>query len=213
MRTNRREYLTEDEYLKFEESSAIKHEYVDGRIYAMSGASRRHSRIQGNIFAALHRLLDGGPCRPYMENMKVKISAANCYYYPDVMVVCQGLDDLEQQYEDSPALIIEVLSRSTSAVDRREKFNNYTRLVSLQEYLLVHQQRRKVELFRRNHDDDWDEYVFHATDTVVFKSLPGEICISMDAIYRDLAEGKNLTLKEEVPHYLLSDNDLHELSW
>jgi Uma2 family endonuclease len=213
MRTNKRQYLTEEEYLKFEESSAIKHEYVDGRIYVMTGASRRHSIIQGNIFAALHNLLSDGPCCPYMENMKVKIKAANCYYYPDIMVVCQGLDDLDQKHEDSPALILEVLSRSTSSIDRREKFSNYTKLGSLQEYALVHQQRRKVELFRKNADGDWDEYVFQAADTVIFKSLPGELSLSMDTIYKGITDGKNFVVKEDVPEYLLSDNDLFELSW
>ena len=140
MRTNKREYLTEAEYLKLEETSVIRHEYVDGRVYAMTGASRRHSDIQGNIFADLHVLLDGGACRVYMENRRAKIKAANCYYYTDIMVVCQNAK--YEFHEDSPVLIMEILSRSSSSIDRREKFNNYTKLESLQEYILVHQQRK-----------------------------------------------------------------------
>jgi Uma2 family endonuclease len=213
MRANKREFLTEEEYLKFEHASALKHEYVNGRVYAMSGVSRRHSRIQLNISVALHNFLDGGPCCPYMENMKVKIKAANCYYYPDIMVVCQGAGDLDEFYEDSPVLIIEVLSRSTSSIDRREKFNNYTMLESLHEYALVHQQRRKLELFRRNQGNEWDEYVFHGDDTVIFTSLPSEFSLAMDTIYRNIADGTKLHVKEDVPEYLLSDNELYELSW
>jgi Uma2 family endonuclease len=213
MHTNRREFLTEDEYLEFDENSAVKHEYVEGRVLAMTGAVLRHSLIVGNIFNAFYNALAGGPCRAFTENTRVKIKAANCFYYPDVLVACEGMDDLDAKFIETPALIIEVMSRSTAAIDRREKFTNYTKLASLKEYALVHQKRRKVEIFRRDESNSWNTFVFQANEDVIFQCLARELKLSMDAVYGDLNKAGNLEVKEETPEYLLSDDELFELNW
>ncbi len=158
---------TPEEYLALERESPTKSEYVNGRIYAMGGASRRHNLISGNIFARLRTQLSGRPCEAYVNDMRVKVDATGLYTYPDVAVVC-GQAKLEDDHFDTllnPTLIVEVLSRSTEAYDRGEKFAHYRQLESLREYVLVAQDRLRVELYTRQ-GEQWVLSEFSTVDSI-----------------------------------------------
>jgi Uma2 family endonuclease len=208
------QYMTVKEYLKFEETSEIRHEYVDGRIFAMTGATRRHNIISGNLFAALHAFLKGTPCRPFMEGMKARVKASNCFYYPDVMVACDK-NDGESLYTEEPVLVIEVLSKSTAAIVRREKLTNYLKLPTLIEYLIVHQRRRKVELYRKEVDGGWTKTEYTGSDEMVLESLrKGKLTISLDTIYEDVTHSNgNLEVREGEEEYYFSEEEAAALDW
>lgn len=140
-----------EEYLEFERNSPIKHEFVGGHIYAMTGVSRRHSRVAGNDFAVLREATRGEPCRVHQNNMKVPMPD-DPFYYPDVVIAC-GPE--EPDLEDEPCLIVEVLSPTTAQTDRREKLAAYKKLPSLRAYLIVSQGERRVERHFRDENDDW----------------------------------------------------------
>ncbi|HEY9790870.1 MAG TPA: Uma2 family endonuclease [Candidatus Obscuribacterales bacterium] len=200
-------FLTVEQYLTAEETSSVKHEYINGCIFAMTGATSRHNRITGNIFTKLHAFVDGVPCQAYIEAFKVYIKEANCFYYPDIMVACESIDE-ESVFTERPVLIVEVLSPSTAAIDRREKLINYLRLPTLREYVMVHQARKKVELFRRDKVDTWSKEQYHAGDHIVLKSFPnGELTLSVDSIYRNISQtGGTLEVREGKDDY---DDDVY----
>lgn len=143
------------DYLAWEETQAEKHEFVAGEVFAMVGARQDHVIVSGNIFAALKQRLRGTPCRPYVADLKLKVEAADAFFYPDVMVSCHPGDLGSQQYISNPSLIVEVLSDSTADYDRGGKFVAYRKLDSLKEYLIVDIEARRVECFRRMTDNDW----------------------------------------------------------
>ena len=147
--------LTPEEYLQLEAKSDIKHEYIDGEIYAMAGATDTHVTIAGNIFALLLSHLRGSGCRVYISDMKVRIEAQNRFYYPDVLVTCEDRDRENSTFKQFPNLIIEVLSDSTEAFDRGDKFADYQSLPSLQEYVLVNTKKARIECFRRTKEGLW----------------------------------------------------------
>ncbi|BAY94838.1 MULTISPECIES: Uma2 family endonuclease [unclassified Tolypothrix] len=148
-------YLTPEQYLQMEENSDIKHEYIDGYIYAMAGALDSHVTIAGNLFALVRNHVRGSGCRVYIADMKARIESLNRYYYPDVMVTCDERDRETPAYKKFPCLIVEVLSNSTEAFDRGDKFADYQTLESLQEYVLINTKRQRVECFRRNEQGLW----------------------------------------------------------
>ena len=134
-------YLTPEEYLAFERKATTKHEYLNGQIVAMSGASFAHTFITANIANQLYNQLIGGECRVVTSDMRVKASKTESYFYPDVVVIC-GEPLAEDNVFDTllnPTVIVEVLSPSTEAYDRGEKFEHYKQIASLKEYLLVSQ--------------------------------------------------------------------------
>ena len=148
--------FTVEEYLALEEGSSIRHEYAAGQIYAMSEPLRRHKRIAGNVFAAIHAHLRGKPCQPYMEKTRVNIKAhgADYYYYPDVVVGCGEVP--REDEEDPPEeyrLVVEVMSRSTERIDRREKALIYRELPSIEEIILISRKPMLVTIYRRT--EDW----------------------------------------------------------
>lgn len=146
-----RTYLTPEEYLAFERKATTKHEYLAGEIVAMSGASFAHNFITGDIFGELRSQLKGGKCRAATSDMRVKVNKTGSYFYPDVVVFC-GEPQAEDSQSDTllnPTVIIEVLSPSTEARDRGEKFWHYQQLASLREYVLVSQDRVCVEHYLR----------------------------------------------------------------
>jgi len=176
--------LTECEYLDFERKSEIRHEYIAGQIFAMSGASRRHSLITLNLAGLLWSQLRGRPCEAHATDMRVKVSATGLYTYPDLVVACG-----EPRYEDThidtllnPTVIFEVLSESTEKYDRGEKFAHYSRLETLREYVLVSQDKMRVEHFRRGEGEEW---VYSAiSDSNAVLHLPAIDChIDLAAIY------------------------------
>ncbi|EDX86025.1 conserved hypothetical protein [Synechococcus sp. PCC 7335] len=147
--------LSPEQYLKLEETSPIKHEYIDVEIYATAGATDAHVTLTGNLFAALLTHLRGSDCRVYFSDMKVQVDAVNRYYYPDIMVTCNQQDKDETTFKRHPKFIAEVLSDSTVAFDRGDKFADYQTLESLQEYVLINTHRQRVECFRRNEKGLW----------------------------------------------------------
>ena len=148
-------YLTSAQYLQMEEQSNIKYEYVDGQILAMAGASDAHVTIAGNLFTLLRSHVRGSGCRVYISDMKVRIESLNRFYYPDVMVTCDPNDQETSTYKRFPTLIIEVLSESTEAFDRGDKFADYQEITSLREYVLISTKRKRVDCFRRGEQGLW----------------------------------------------------------
>lgn len=143
--------FTPDEYLALERRAEHKSEYFSGEIFAMSGATREHNIITLNIASELRSRLKGRPCETYSADMRVKVDPTGLYTYPDVVVVCgePHFDDAHQDTLTNPTLIIEVLSESTEAYDRGEKFAHYRKIESLREYVLVTQSRRRIECYAR----------------------------------------------------------------
>jgi len=142
-----------EEYESGERLSEIKHEYVNGQVYAMAGASANHNRIAGNIFADLHGKLRGKRCEAFMGHMKLKLDFKKDLlgYYPDVLVACDPKDK-SPHHRKRPTVIFEVLSRSTERVDKREKLVAYQGIESLEEYVLVEQSTMRITIHRRaNH--------------------------------------------------------------
>lgn len=151
----RQPYLTSAQYLQMEEQSIVKHEYVDGQILAMAGASDAHVTIAGNLFTLLRSHVRGSGCRVYISDMKARIESLNRFYYPDVMVTCAPDDHQTSTYKRFATLIVEVLSESTEAFDRGDKFADYQEIASLREYVLISTKRQRVDCFRRNEQGLW----------------------------------------------------------
>jgi Uma2 family endonuclease len=159
-------YFTEEEYLAIERSSEERHEYIDGRIFAMAGESDQHGEICVNLIGELRSQLKGKPCRARAQNTKVRSgpepkpsqNPEGFYSYPDALVVC-GERKFHDKYRDvllNPNVIIEVLSKSTEAFDRGEKFIRYrTWLPTLTDYILVSQDKPMIEHYRRRPNDEW----------------------------------------------------------
>ncbi|MBA3388675.1 MAG: Uma2 family endonuclease [Actinomycetota bacterium] len=145
--------LSVKDYLALEESANVRHEYIAGEIYAMVGVSRRHSRIAGNVFRRLANSAVGGPCRVHQSDVKFRVND-DVFYYPDVMVAC-GTEPENPYFEDEPCLVVEVVSPSTEATDRREKLAAYKRVSSLKAYLILDQERMRVERHFRDEEGTW----------------------------------------------------------
>ena len=143
-----------DDYLHGEQESPIRHEYIAGQVYAMAGADEAHNRIAGNLFFHLRAATRGTTCAVFISDMKVRVAAHEAFYYRDVLLTCDPTDR-ESLYKGAPCLIAEVLSPYTEMTDRREKLLAYRTLPSLRYYLLVAQDRRLVEVYRREGDCGW----------------------------------------------------------
>lgn len=188
---------TPEEYLVRERRAQYRSEYVDGRVYAMAGASRAHNLVAGNVFAELRAQLRGKPCEAYVGDMRVKVSRTGLYTYPDVVAVC-GEPRFEDGHVDTllnPAVIVEVLSGATEGYDRGEKFSHYRRLESLLDYVLVAQDRIRVEHFAR-HGEHW--MLTEVSDPEGALVLPSLDCtVALRAIYErvELPAGGDLPLR------------------
>ena len=166
--------MSVDEYLSFEEASPIRHEYIGGLVHAMSGCTRRHNAISLQLAAAFTAHLRRGPCQAFINDVKVRlrVDEQDILYYPDVVVTCDRRDqeDMEEVWVQHPSLVVEVLSPSTAAIDRREKFQNYRHIETLQEYVLVAQNTLEVTLFRRS--TSWKPVVVWSREGVAeFQSI------------------------------------------
>lgn len=142
------------EYLAGELQASVRHEYLDGEVRTMAGADEAHNRIAGNLFFHLRMATRGRLYAVFMSDMKVRVEAANRFYYPDVLLTCEP-SHLAAVFKSAPCLIGEVLSASTAAIDRGEKLLAYRTLDSLRYYLLLAQDRRQVEVYRRGDGDLW----------------------------------------------------------
>ncbi|MBD0265946.1 MAG: Uma2 family endonuclease [Tolypothrix sp. Co-bin9] len=180
-------YISPEEYLEGEKVSEIKHEYINGQVYAMAGASDAHVTVSMNVSMLLRNHLRGSGCRVYMLDMKARIEVINRYFYPDVMVTCDTRDRESEYFKSHPCLVIEVLSESTEGYDRGKKFASYRHLESLQEYVLISPDQMNVECFRRNDEGHWVLYPYGEGEEVHLASVDFRRAIA--EIYEDVVLG------------------------
>ena len=169
-------FVSETEYLAGEKIAETKHEYIDGEVFAMAGASASHNRISLNVATLFNVHLDGKPCQPYMSDMKVKVGTK--YFYPDVLVDCSGLAD-DSHVTEKPTLIVEVLSKSTRRMDETTKRIAYTQIDSLLEYVLIEQDFVDIEIIRRR--TGWQSERFYLGDSLTFESIA--LTLTVEDIY------------------------------
>jgi Uma2 family endonuclease len=170
------------EYLAFERASDQKHEYADGEVFAMSGGTFEHSAVATGLLAALATALAGRPCTPLTSDMRVK-SASGRYFYPDACVIC-GTPQFEDEGRDTllnPTAIFEVLSDSSEAYDRGDKFAHYETIASARDYVLASQKGPRIEVFTRQADQSWVRRVYGPGQRAALSSLECEIAV--DAVY------------------------------
>ena len=177
--------ISEADYLEGEVTAKLRHEYVAGEVFAMAGASKVHGTIAGNIFAVLRNHLRGKPCRTYIADMKVRIKRDSAYYYPDVVVTCATRDlaaDAPAHYLEAPSLIVEVLSDATERIDRSEKLRAYQQIDSLIEYVIVNQDKRELEVYRRG-SAGWERDIFDHADA--FRLHAVDLDLTVAQVYED----------------------------
>lgn len=177
----KQEYLSLAEYLEGEQNTELRYEYVEGQVYAMAGGSELHNTIA----ATLHGLIENAlpdECRSWQSDMKVvgQQQDKQFAYYPDIMAACAANEGSNPYIRDNPCLIVEVLSPSTQRTDLKEKFDNYTTIPSLLEYVVVSQDTPYLRIFRRR--THWQAESFYAEDTVVFESI--SLSTTVKQIYR-----------------------------
>src|SRR5215471_8183134 len=170
-----------EEFLRLEPLNESKHEWLNGIVYMMAGGTFEHGRLVDNVLVTLRRLLDGHRCRPYSGNFLVR-TPSGLGAYPDVMVFCgeiQGDPIDPRRTATNPTVLIEVLSDSTEEYDRGEKFENYKSIPSLAEYVLVHQNERRVEVFSRS--DGWSARSAGSGQAIAIGAI--DVQLSVDEIY------------------------------
>lgn len=202
MKPQRLPLLSVSEYLALEEAGNARHEYVNGRIFAMTGGSKAHNIISLNIALALRSGLKGSGCSVFMSDVKVRVVASNSFYYPDVIVDCSR-SDLDGVYVEAPTTIFEVLSKSTAQTDRREKLIAYQNIPSLKEYVIVHQSRKRLEVYRRD-ESGWSVEEIDSDGALVVAACSQQpVTLSIDEIYAgiDLDGRPNLQVREDVEVY------------
>jgi Uma2 family endonuclease len=180
-------YFSTEEYLQIEAASPIKHEYIDGRMYAMVGVSDPHNAIGVNLISMLRNHLRGSGCRVYYSDMKARLEERNRFFYPDVMVTCDPRDFATESlyFKRYPSLIVEILSDSTEAFDRGDKFEDYRTLESLREYVLISSKRPLVECYRRSELNLWVLQTFHR-ESESFQLQSIQFTGSMQQLYEDV---------------------------
>lgn len=169
-------FISEADYLAGEKIAETKHEYIDGEVFAMAGASASHNRISLNVATLFNVHLDGKPCQPYISDMKVKVGTK--YFYPDVLVDCSGLAD-DSHVTEKPTLIVEVLSKITRRMDETTKRIAYTQIDSLLEYVLIEQDFVDIEIIRRR--TGWQSERFYLGDSLTFESIA--LTLTVEDIY------------------------------
>jgi Uma2 family endonuclease len=179
-----------EEYLDVEETSSIKHEFLDGVVYAMSGGTPDHAAVAASVIGLVAAQLAGRRCRVFTSDLRIRVKETGLATYPDASVVCGRVEldpeDKKQHTVVNPTVLVEVLSPSTEDYDRGDKLAHYKRIASLREVMLVAHDDRRVDLWRRT-DRGWTQLVFREGQAVELESLG--CTLSVDAIYFDpLAE-------------------------
>jgi Uma2 family endonuclease len=178
------------EYLLWEAQQQVKHEYMDGYAYAMTGGTLAHSIIGGNLFTLLKNHLRGGSCTAFNSDAKVLVSENGPFFYPDVSVTCNAQDLQAIDFIQHPCLIAEVLSPGTQGFDRGDKFTYYRRIDAFREYLLISAERVEVEIFRLNERAKWELTPYVAGELVELTSVEYHFPIEL------LYEGIQLPLQK-----------------
>lgn len=169
-------FISEQEYLQGELVADVRHELIDGEVFAMAGASRNHQRLVGNLYASLNQHLMNKDCEPFANELKVK--AESCFFYPDLMVVCEDQQS-DDYYTEKPTLIVEVLSKSTRRLDKTTKLAAYKTLPSLQEYVLIEQDHVEIEVLRRA--QNWFPEHYFLGDSIRFDTI--DLTVAVADIY------------------------------
>ena len=174
-------FISEKEYLTGELKATERHEYVDGQVYAMAGASKQHNRIARNFITNLSNAADQSGCEIYFSDIKVRSEKYKSYYYPDVVLSCED-DDENEYFLEKPCLIVEVTSASTMRKDYLEKALSYQSIDSLKAYLIVSQDKAQVDMLVRNAEGTWDLQQFNNLDDVL--ELPClDTTLTLEAVY------------------------------
>lgn len=176
-------YISFPDYLEAEESSQIRHEYLNGQIFAMIGGSREHNLITLNIGTQLRNHLRGKSCQVFVCDMKVRIEKDDVSYYPDVVVTCNPQDQ-EKFFLTKPCLIVEVLSPSTENIDRREKLLAYKKIDTLQEYVIISQDNVEVEVYQKDEQGNWLRQILGKAEAIALNSV--DIQLKMAEVYEDV---------------------------
>ena len=179
-------YVSQETYLETERGALEKHEYYQGEIFAMSGASAKHNRVFTNLFGELSYKLKGKGCVPYGSDLRIHIPKNTLYTYPDISIICGEMELTDDKFDTAtnPSVIIELLSHSTRNYDKGEKFTLYRDMLSLQEYILIDTEKIYVEKHIRNADNSWQ-----LTD---YKSIENSFTIStiqLSFLLMDIYEG------------------------
>ncbi len=169
-------------YLEFDDSSQGRHEFESGVIYAMTGGTMRHNRVTGNIFRIVANRLDGSACQVFINDMKLHVQAADSVYYPDVFVYCGSNVANEDKLVTDAKLVVEVLSDSTAARDRRQKRIAYQKLPGLQSYWIVSQTEQRVEVHSRGADGQWQARAYGPAESIATDWL-GDEAITLAVMY------------------------------
>jgi Uma2 family endonuclease len=185
--------MTIEEYLEWEPNQDIRYEYFNGEVFAMTGGTIPHNDLALNLYTALRPHLRSRGCRANVSDVKVQVSPKSAYYYPDVIVSCDPQDLNARKFIQNPTIIAEVLSPSTSAKDRSEKFTNYLTIPTLQEYLLIDSEKISVERYCRGEGRMWLYYPYTAGDIITLSSIDFEFPIEL------LYEGVVLESDESSP--------------
>ena len=172
--------ISEQEYLNGELLSDIRHEYIEGEVYAMVGAHKYHNQITGEVFRIFANHLLDKPCQPYASDMKVKIDQK--YFYPDVMVDCSNEET--DYFVEKPSIIVEVLSKSTRQRDKTDKRLAYFQISTLKEYVMIEQDFVEIEFWSRDQDNRWQQSVYYLGDDITFHSI--DLTASVEDIYRQV---------------------------
>lgn len=167
--------MTAQAFLAWEAGQPQRHEFVGGKVFAMAGVEDRHVTVALNLAIALRQHLAGSPCRTYMSDIKLHVAAGDCYFYPDVLVTCSTADHASPLVKSEPILVIEVLSPTTAAYDRGDKFAHYRSITSLSEYVLVDIDSRRADVYRKGADGLWVLHPFDPDQVVVLASVGLEI--------------------------------------
>lgn len=178
-----RHHYTLADYLSVEEMSEVRHEFLNGEIFAMAGGTPEHAAISAAMLMLLGTRLRDGPCRPYSSDLRVRVLATGLATYPDAAVICGEVarDPESPTHVTNPSVVIEVLSKSTADYDRGEKREHYQQIGSLREYVLIEQELRAIEVFVRLADGTWQHTVHRAGGTVELPSLKTRFAV--DEVY------------------------------
>ena len=171
--------MTVEEYLEWEAQQEIRHEYVNGEVFAMTGNTIPHNDLALNFYTALRPHLRSRGCRMNVSDVKLQVSFQSRYYYPDVIVSCDPEDINSRNFIQNPKIIVEVLSPSTSAKDRDEKFTCYLKIPTLQEYILIDSQKIFVERYCRGEGRMWLYYPYTAGEIVTLSSIEFDLPIEL----------------------------------
>jgi Uma2 family endonuclease len=176
--------FTADEYLAWERAQPERHEYIDGEVFAMAGGEDRNATVAGNLYIAVRQHLRGGPCHAYVGEVRLHVEASNAYFYPDLMVTCDPVDATSRLAKSAPLLVVEVLSPSTGAYDRGDKFAHYRGIPSLQEYVLIDINRRATDVYRKGMDGLWVLHPFVGEQAVELASVA--LTVTAAELFADL---------------------------